>query len=134
MSANINSDDATWADTSADYRLLPPAAKTRDQLDAELAQDEVIRERLRAASGAPMNPPAAQFSLFELTALITYVAIGMSAAVWLPLKTLAFCAGLTALFVWLMMSVFPPDSRVVWMAWAGLISTFFAAAFVAVVA
>jgi hypothetical protein len=108
------------AELGREFSLAPVDCRSREEIERQLwgrqepklpladSEKEEIRRRQR---------PRPRFALWELIAVTTAVAVGLSGAMWMPAAVFAGAAGLVMLatIVWIILR--PPQSRAMNLVW-----------------
>ena len=116
-------------DAGNDIKLLPAQGKSREQLAAEAAGRSTTTLPLSEEEHQQIRRQVAQrqgrrFSLLELLAVPTFLAVMLSAARAMPLTVFSGVAGAICILTLLVVSLRPPRSRLGRLACATLIVSY----------
>ena len=82
-----------------EYDLAPPNCKSRDEMQAEFIDPDLLELATNPPEFAPVeDKPRFQFSLWQVLLFMTFASIGLAAARWLPHHLFTFLAGLGVLW------------------------------------
>lgn len=115
-------------DDGATYDLRPVEGKSAEQIQTEHATQRIYE--IHSDEEQPKREKF-RFSLGELFAVTTFACLALSAASWFPLPIFASVSGVFTLLVMFVFSLYPPQTRVMHLAWWTLLGTYLVATVVA---
>ena len=116
------------SEAAADYTVAPPTGPSKDEIEGLLVDPALIEQ---ARHGFPIEPPRSQsfqFSMLELLTIVTFAAVGLAGARWLPSGTFAGLAGAFAVLSFVILKVVKPEDSIVRLAWLALTTMYVLAA------
>jgi len=108
------------------FVLLPPEGPSREELERGLSDPIEL-------PGPPPPPPPPQFSIRDAMLLMVGLSVGLAGGSWMPSDAVAAVLGMVTVLGLVVVTLYPPESRLGKLIWASLVVAYFTALLAAII-